>query len=741
MLAERPAPAERRVRAGLKKNGQPRGPEKRFGLSRRARKIVYIAAGVVGGLVLIMSAVVVYAAFTLPNINDIGQATGTIKILDRNGNLIAEVGHDQQTRNNVAIGQIAPIMQQAMLAAEDRNFYSEGAFDFPRVVKAVIEDIILRRPAQGASTITQQLVKHAFFGQAASKDPIRKIREALLAQEIDGKETKQQILDQYLNITYFGENAYGIEEASARFFGKHASQLNLAEAALLAGLPEAPSYNDPFTNPQAAYSRMSYVLRGLVAMGQITQAQADAVDPLVGGSTPTADQVAQQHQNEQAIQKDLAAGQSSATVGPAPHFVQYIEDQLQSQFADDPSFLDGNLTVTTTLDLSLQKKATKSVQQGVANLGHGANNGALLMIDARTGQILAMVGSADYTNDSIAGQFNVVTAERRPGSSFKPYVYEQGFKSGVLKPDTVLQDTRQESQNLGGVQDFDRNYLGNITAARALLLSRNIATEQAMVRIGVRNVTDFAHQLGITSPLAQNASTAIGSSAVKMIDHASAYAAFANGGQKVTAYGILKVVDDKGNVLANNTKPPGQEHVMTPSEAWTVTNILRGYSRYWHLGIKWDTAGKSGTTDNFVDAWYMAYTPDWVVATWAGHTDGSNPAEVGMNDVFGTTEAQYIAVPFVNSLPKPSAFTPASGLSDCASPDASAISRSGCPSPTPTPTPSPSASATPVITPTALPSPIATPTPVISPTGLPANQSPAANPTPAAQPAANRAPP
>lgn len=724
-------PAERRIRAGLKNRDQG-ASDKRFGLSRRARRIVYACLGVIGAVILIMAGVVVYAAFTLPDINSIGQATGTIKILDRNGNLIAEVGHDQQTRSNVSIDRIAPIMQQAMLSAEDRNFYNEGAFDFPRVVKAVIEDIILRRPAQGASTITQQLVKHAFFGQAASKDPIRKIREALLAQEIDGKETKQQILDQYLNITYFGENAYGIEQASERFFGKHASQLTLAEAALLAGLPEAPSYNDPYTNAQAAYSRMDYVLGGLVAMGKISQAQADAIDPLVGGDNPTPAQVAQRQQNQKAIQQDLAHGQSSAVVGPAPHFVQYIEDQLQAQFADDPSFLDGNLTVTTTLDLSVQKKADQAVQSGVANLGHGANNGALLMIDAHTGQILAMVGSADYSNNAIAGEFNVVTADRRPGSSFKPYVYEQGFKSGTLRPDSILQDTAAESQKLGGVQDFDRQYLGNITAARALLQSRNIATEQAMLKIGVSNVIDFAHQLGITSPLAENASTAIGTSAVKMIDMASAYAAFANGGQKVTAYGILKVVDDKGNVLADNTHPPGEEHVMTPSEAWSITNILRGYPRFWHLGIKWDTAGKSGTTDNFVDAWYMSYTPDWVVATWAGHTDGNNPAEVGMNDVFGTTEAQYIAVPFINSLPKPSPFMPQSGLSDCASQDLSAVSRSGCPSPTATPTATPSATPTPTpVVPT--PSPIPTPSPVITPTAIPGpTQQPAASPAPAA---------
>ena len=202
-------------------------------MSRRTRRIVGIGLGVVGAFILVLVAVVAYAALTLPDINAIGQKTGVIKILDRNGTPLAEVGHDRSLRNDVPIDQIAPIMQSATLAAEDRNFYNEGAFDFPRVVKAVIDDVILRRPAEGASTITQQLVKQAFFGSQASRDPLRKIREALLAQEIDGKWSKQEILDQYLNITYFGENAFGIENASERFFGKHASQLTLPEAALI----------------------------------------------------------------------------------------------------------------------------------------------------------------------------------------------------------------------------------------------------------------------------------------------------------------------------------------------------------------------------------------------------------------------------------------------------------------------------------------------------------------------------
>ncbi len=709
----------RRTRAGL--NTDPvkpkRGPEKRFGMGRRTRRGVLIGLIVFGVGVLSVAGVVAYAAMTLPSIDDIGKGTGTIKILDRHGTLIAEVGHDATSRTTVPIDQISPLMQQATLAAEDRNFYNEGAFDLKRVLKAIVDDLILRRPAEGASTITQQLVKQAFFGQQASKDPLRKIREALLAQQIESKWGKQRILDEYLNITYYGENAYGVENAAERYFGKHARELNLGEAALLAGLPEAPSFNDPYANPDAANQRMHYVLSGLVALGKISQAESDAVDPLVGGATPTPAQLALQKQNQQNIATDLQHGKSNTALNPAPHFVQYIQEQLKQQLQDDPSYLNGTLVVTTTLDLTVQQKAQQTVKDGVAKLKRNANNGALLMIDARSGQILAMVGSADYADNSIAGQYNIVLNPRRPGSSFKPYVYEEGFKNGSLTPSTILQDTRQESRQHNNVPDFDGAYLGPISAARALLLSRNIATEQAMQMAGVNNVINFVHSLGVTADLQQNLSTAIGTNAMKMIEHAAAYAAFANGGHKVTAYGILKIEDGKGAVLADHSQPAGEGDVMSPAQAWTITKILRGYARQWHLPIKWDTAGKSGTTDQFIDAYYMDYTPDWVVATWAGHTSNSDQSETPMDQVFGTTMASYITVPFINSLPKPSAFTPVNGApSDCSSAGASAAgtagaagagtaaAASGCPiasaSPSSSPSPSSPGTFTQVPTPT-----------------------------------------
>ncbi len=721
-----------RTRRSSAPAGRPRSPRatrarassRRWRLSRRWKRVIAVGLGFFALCVAVVGGLIAYAAATLPDINSIGKATGTIRILDSHGTLIAEVGHNNQNQHNVTIDQIAPILQKATIAAEDRSFYNEGAFNPGRVLKAFVDDLILRRPAEGASTITQQLAKQAFFGGNAAKSPLRKVQEALLANQLDGRYTKDQILDQYLNITYYGENAYGVEAASLRYFGKHAKDLNLMEASLLAGLPQAPSSDDPYKNPDAAYARMNYVLNSLVAVGDIKQSDADAVNPLVGGSNPSAAQVAQQKANQQALQTDLNKGKSSTGAGAAPHFTQYIEDQLQTIFGqDDPSLLQGDLVVTTTLDLGIQAKAQAAVAAGVAKLtSSGANNGALLMIDARTGNIEAMVGSADFTNNDIAGQYNVVLASRRPGSSFKPYVYETGFKEGVLKPDSILQDTASESKKLGGVPDFDGRFLGPITAARALVLSRNVATEQAMQIAGVQQVINLAYSMGISStltPQAPNLSTAIGSSAVRMIDHTSAYAAFANGGHKVVARGILKITDGTGAVLRDFTTAPNYGDVLTPAQAWSITAILRNYAKQWNLRFKYDTAGKSGTTDNFVDSYYMTYTPDWVVATWTGHTSGTNPAEQGMNGVFGTSTGAAIAVPFVNTLSKPSAFRPVSGsLPDCSQSDTGFNTSTGCPTPTPSPTPSttPTPTDTPVVTvpavtPTPSPPPSLVPTP------------------------------
>ena len=733
-MAKPPPPPSRRKRAGLPKDRDGAGSGKRWGLSKRWRRVLGIFAAVLALSSGILGGLVAYAALTLPDVDSIGQHTGTIKIVDRQGRLLAEVGHDNQHRTTVPISQVSQVMKDATVAAEDRNFYNEGAFDVKRILKALFVDTILRRPEQGASTITQQLAKQAFFGAQAEKSPLRKLREALLANELNSKFTKDQILEMYFNLTYYGDNAYGIEDAATRYFGKHAAQLTLPEAAMLAGLPQAPSADNPYASQTNAFSRMHYVLYSLQLIGKVSSADAAAVDPYNVDSGYNATTPNPQHQA--AIIADLKNGQPPNT-GPAPHFVQYVQDQLTDELANDPSYLQGDLVVTTTLNLDYQNLADQVVPAGVKQIGHKANNGALLMMDPHNGDILAMVGSADYNDDSIAGQYNVTTAMRRPGSSFKPYVYETGFKNGSLRPDTTLHDSYAQAVSMepnNPVHDFDNSYDGNISAARALLGSRNVAAEEAMQIAGVTNVQNFAYSLGIdpnTEPIAPNLSSAIGTSAIRMIDHTAAYAAFANYGHKVQPRAILKITDGNGNVLVDHTQDTTDLGVvMSPSDTWTLTNILRRYAQTWNLPFKWDTAGKSGTTDDFVDAWYMVYSPDWVVATWAGHTDGNNPAEVPMDQVYGTTEARYIAVPFVNGLPQPHAWSPQNGsVPDCATGDQPLGDTSGCPTPTPTPTPSP----TPTPTPTEAPTPAVTPPPLLTPCPSP-SPAPSPSPTPGPPP-------
>jgi penicillin-binding protein 1A len=652
-----------------------------------------------------------YAALTLPSLDSIGTATGTIRIVDRNGRLLAEVGHMGEQRTRVPLDQIAPIMQEAIVGAEDRRFYSEGAFDPARILKALVVDVILRRPAQGASTLTEQVAKEAVFGQGATKSLMLKLREALLAQELAGRYSKAQILDMYLNLTYFGQDAYGIQAAAERYFGKPASELNLREAALIAGLPQAPSAHNPYVNPDNAFARMDYVLDALVATGKISRAQADSVDPLTpsGGANAA---------NRAAILADLGHGQPPQR-GPAPHFVQYVEDELPPILQDMPGALQGDLTVTTTLDLDDQEKANAAVQQGLPKIGGGANNAALLMMDPNHGQVLAWVGSANYDDPSIDGQSDFVTLDGlQPGSSFKPYVYEAGFMDGVITPTAILQDTPAESRAVGGVQDWDRRYEGGITAAAALLHSRNIPTEQAARMIGMSRIIAVAHSLGVTTPIADNLSSAIGTSATSVLDQATAYSAFANGGHTVTPQTVLRITDGSGNALWTAGDPAaGERQVMTPAQAWTMTQILRGYADYWGLSFRWDTAGKSGTTDSYMSAWYMAYTPSWVLATWVGNTDGAQNRQVPMDGIFGTTgPGRHIDEGFIGSLPRPAAFQPARGAQPISTPTATPT-----PTSTPTATPGPTSTPSPLTSPSPLPStpPLVTPTPTPTPAPTP----------------------
>src|SRR5256885_4567976 len=511
--APQPAP---RMRASAARSA--RWPQNWIDWLRIRRNWMTVAGIVFGLILLLVLGTFAYAYATLPDPSRLDLAAGDVKIVDRNLNPI-EVRNAQGVRViPKELTDISRNLQSATSAVEAKRFCEPHGVDWGRVVKAGIIDVIARRPQQGASTITEQLAKIAIL-QSPKKTIGRKLREAMLATALESKYTKKEILELYLNSIYYGHHATGIEAASEVYFGKKAKDLTLAESAMLAGLPNGPSYFDPALHKERAVARQAVVLDAMVNNAVITSAQA-----------------------EQAKREPLKFVFKENRSSQAPHFVDFVFEQLESVYG--PSAVNkGGFTVTTTLDLNLQKAAEQAVAVGQKKLGPlGADNGDFLAMDPKTGEILAMVGSADYLNNDIKGQFNVVTALRQPGSSFKPYAYEQAFKSHKLTMGNMLDDTSRHFAN-GQFHDFDNRDMGIITAHKALLLSRNIPALETMQTAGVDNVTQFAHAMGITTPLKNEVTTAIGSSEVRMLDHAVGYGVFATGGTRHNTASILEVKD------------------------------------------------------------------------------------------------------------------------------------------------------------------------------------------------------
>ena len=676
-------------------------------------------------MLLLVLGTFAYAFATLPDPSRLDLAGGDVKILDRGGTLIEQRNSQGVRVIPVKLEEISPNLQNATIAVEDRHFYQHGGVDWGRVIKAGIIDVIARKPQQGASTITEQLAKIAIL-QSPKKTILRKLREAMVATALESKYKKAEILRLYLNSIYYGHHATGVEAASEVYFGKKAKDLTLGEAALLAGLPNGPTYFDPALHKERALARQAVVLDAMVSSGMIGSAQA-----------------------EQAKNEPLKFVFKENRSSQAPHFVDYVFEQLESAYGAS-AVNKGGFSVKTTLDLNLQKAAEQAVAVGQQKLGPlGADNGDFLAMDPKTGQILAMVGSADYLNNDIKGQFNVVTALRQPGSSFKPYAYEQAFKSHKLTMGNMLDDTSRHFAG-GQFHDFDFRDMGMITAHNALLLSRNIPALEAMQAAGVDNVVNFAKDMGITTPLKSEVTTAIGSSEVRLLDHAVGYGVFANGGTRHDPVSILEVTDKDGNTL-DKPNAPGGKQVISAQEAYLITYILKDYSSQWNLGWNKPFAGKSGTTNNYRDAWMMAYTPNLVIGAWVGHT---GPGNQDMNGVYGSMVGSSVLKDFINngltqahfsvetakrpdglidgppcgnnanvspsSSPSPSASASSAGSSKELYLPGTECKAAPTPSPTPTPSPSDLLSPLPSIVPSGItPSPSASPSATTAPTPTP----------------------
>lgn len=530
------------------------------------------------------------------------------KIYDRTGeHLLYEIAGDEK-RTLVTLDDIPDYLEHAVIAAEDRNFYEHHGVAFKGILRAVI----FGGSRGGGSTITQQLVKNAILSNEQTLT--RKAKEIILSLALERNFSKEEILQMYFNEIPYGSTNYGIESASRSYFSKNVSDLTLGEAATLAGLPQLPTTY--LNNPDLLKARRDWILDSMAEFGYITQSEAD---------------VAKTEDNTITVDVDNI---------DAPHFVLWVKEQLVERYGERAVEQDG-LKVITTLDYDKQKIAEEDLQQRVAELGptHGFNNAGLVAMDPKTGEILAMVGSKDYFDDTIQGQVNVALRPLQPGSSFKPIVYAAAFEKGYT-PNTLLWDVHTTFQTeTGTYTPYNYNVSmenGPITLRKALQGSLNIPAVKLLYLVGVQRALDFAERIGgyTTFEDRSNFGLAIvlGGAEVKLLEHTAAYATFADNGKYHEPVSILNVEDAEGTVLDTwkAEEHPG-EQVVDSNITAMMSNVLSdnasrtyvfGNNPYLTMGSR-PVALKTGTTNENKDAWTMGYTPSLVTGVWVGNTDGT----------------------------------------------------------------------------------------------------------------------
>lgn len=576
-----------------------------------------------GAAMLVAGIGILWAALTpIPDLNsfDSRKVAQSTKIYDREGKTVLyDLNHDVR-RNVVPLSEISPNLQKAAIAIEDSDFYKHGGVSFVAIARAIVVDIKTMSFAQGGSTITQQVVKNTIL--SGKKSPIRKFQEWVLSWKLEQRYSKDQILEFYFNVTPYGGTLYGAEVASRAFFGKDASDLTLPEAAYLAAIPQLPTYYSPYGNNRADLDRRKdYVLERMQVLGYITEEEKVAAQK----------------------EKVTFSRQQNNTI-IAPHFVFYIEQQLEDMYG--PEVVTQGLTVITTLDTELQNAAQTIVHDNaIANTSKfNASNAALVAIDPKTGQILAMVGSRDYFDTEIPGSYNVAVAPRQPGSSFKPFVYataiEKGYTSETVIFDVPTQfstacspsDVTNSTPPCYAPQNYDMKFRGPMTFRTALAQSINIPAVKVLYLAGIDNVIGLANRMGITTlgnAKDYGLSFALGAAEVSPLEMASAMGVFANDGVRNPPTGILEIRDMKGKVIKKFEAKP--EQAISPEVARTMADIMSdnqaripSYNPVNPLAFTdYDVAAKTGTTNESRDAWTVGYSPTISVAAWAGNNDNS----------------------------------------------------------------------------------------------------------------------
>jgi len=585
--APRRAPP-RKARAPSRRDNTRARERSRF----RVGRLIYW--GAVLGLWAVIAAVgvLVWVGAHLPSIQslEIPKRPPTIQIAGMDGSVIATRG--EMPGANVSLKDLPPYLPKAFIAIEDRRFYSHFGIDPTGIARATVANLLHRGVSQGGSTLTQQLAKNLFLTQERTLQ--RKLQEAELALWLERKYSKDEILELYLNRVYFGSGAYGVEAAAQRYFGKSARTVTLAEAAMLAGLVKSPSRLAPNRNPDGAEKRAQVVLAAMADVGFITDAQARA-----------------------------AIGHPSYAVKPVgAGTINYVADWIGEVLDDLVGQIDQNIVVETTIDPKLQSVAEAAIIDELAakSVKFNVTQGALVAMTPG-GAVRAMVGGRNYAES----QFNrAVTAKRQPGSAFKPFVYLAALEAG-LTPDTVRQDAPLDVKGWKP-ENYSREYFGPVTLTQALAMSLNTVAVRLGLEVGPPNVVRAAHRLGIASKLEANASIALGTSEVSLTELVGAYAPFANGGLAASPHVVNRIRTPEGKVLYARPRDPAARIVdgntVGMMNAMMHETLVTGTARKAEIP-GWFAAGKTGTSQDFRDAWFIGYTSHLVTGVWLGNDDNS----------------------------------------------------------------------------------------------------------------------
>ena len=615
-------------------------------ISNRLEKWIKISISIVMILitVVVVFGILSYFYFTygLPSIETLRnyKPSTVTRFYADDGELIGEFFFEK--REVVSLARMPNHLIQAFVAGEDARFFQHRGLDYLAIVRALSRNIFSGEILQGGSTITQQVVKSLLL--SPEKSFARKIREAILAFKIEKNLTKEEILFLYLNQIYLGRGAYGVAAAAENYFGKSIEELNLAESALLAGLPQAPSKYSPLHHPDQARKRQQYVLYRMVDIGFISDGQLGA-----------------------ALQVTLTFKEKqNSFMDKAPNFVEVVRKYVEDKYGKEALYKKG-LRVYTTIDLNSQRTAQEAVESGLREIEKRqkyqpadppvALEGSLLCFDLASGYVKAMVGGRDFKKS----QFNrAIQARRQTGSAFKPIVYASALDKGYTLTSVVVDapSVYEWGEKRWKPKNYGEKFSGPITFRNALTHSVNVVTVKIAQNIGIDYITDYAKKLGISSPLQNDLSMALGSSSLSLYELTNAYAVFANQGRIFKPIFIKKILDGDGNLIEENLplfyprELGNEEQALTPQTAYLMTYLLEGVVRNgtgWKAkALKRPAAAKTGTTDQFIDAWFIGYTPEFITGVWVGFDDETS---LGENET-GSRAASPIWVTFMSKVLK-----------------------------------------------------------------------------------------